>query len=245
VSVDLEDFEFGLAERFPKAFAEKKPVVISTPRDVVDHLAARATPPSDPVLLLARAFYAIRRQLASQLDCPTEQITPRTRLADLLPDRASRPAQWDTLKAAIGVSSIPPLVRPVYVSKWIAVGVGIADLAAVTVAAASLGLTALVPVIGIASTVLGTWVGLRLTAHVALEFISPDLTVGVLARHAVAKGSPMLRATYPRMSRSQIIEVVRELLALESDLPCTDLDATWEELARAAARDRRRDGVAE
>jgi hypothetical protein len=241
--VDLEDFEFGLVERFPGAVAEKESVVIRTPRDVVDHLVARATPPRDPVLLLARAFYAIRRQLASQLDCTTERITPRTRLADLLPDRASRPAQWEALQAAIGISSIPPLVRPDDVSKWIAVGVGITDLAAVSIAVASLGLTALVPVIGIASTILATWVGLRLTSHMALEFNWPDLTVGALARHVVAKGSPVLGATYPHMSRAQIIEVVRELLALESDLPCTDLDATWEELARAAARSGHRGDV--
>jgi len=245
VSVDLEDFEFALVERFPGAVAEKESVVIRTPRDVVDYLAACATPPPDPVLLLARAFYAIRRQLASQLDCSTERITPRSRVADLLPERERRPAQWEALKTAIGVASIPPLVRPVDVSKRIAIGVGITDLAAVSVAIASLGLTALVPVIGIAATILATWVGLRSTSQLALEFSPSDLTVGALARHVVAKGSPVLGAMYPHMSRSQIIEVVRELLALESDLPCTDLDATWEELARAAARSGHRDDVTE
>ncbi len=241
--VDLEDFELALGERFPDA-AWKEPVVVRTPREVVDHLAAHAAPSDDSALLLARAFYALRRQVGSQLGIPMKHITPRTRFADLLPDRESRPAQWKALRIATGIRHFPALVRPDVVALRIAVAVGLALVAAVSLAAASFGLSALVPLIGIGVVVLTTWVGLRLTAHLALEFISPELTVGVLARHAVANGSPMLGVTYPHMSRSQIIEVVRELLALESDLPCTNLDSTWEDLARAAARHEHRGDVA-
>lgn len=235
MSVDLEEFEFAVVERFPGVLWGKEPLVVKTPRDVVDHLAAQSTPSGDPVLLLARAFYALRRHLVSQLDYSTAQITPRTRFADLFPDRERRPAQWQALRTSTGIRPFPPLVRPDVVARRIAVSVGVASLTALSLAAASFGLSALVPLIGIGVVVLTTWAGLRLTSHLALEFMSPDFTVGALARHAVANGSPMLGVTYPHMSRSQIIEVVRELLALEADLPCTDLDATWEDLARAAA----------
>lgn len=235
MSVDLEDFEFAVVERFPGAFVGKESIVVKTPRDVVDHLTARSAPSGEQVLLLARAFYALRRQLALQLDYPVSQITPRTRFADLLPDRENRPAQWRTLLAAAGISSFP-LVRPDVVGRRLAVGVGATVLAAVSGSVATLGLSALVPVIGIASLALATWVGLRSTSHLAREFMPVDLTVGALARYAVAKGSPMLGVTYPHMSRTQITEVVRELVALEADISCTDMDATWEELAHAAAR---------
>ena len=98
MSVDLEDFEFAVAERFPDAFPTDLSVRPTTPRDLVDHLAANVSPSHGDVQLTVRAFYRIRRVLASSLDITARRIAPRTPLAEVMPHLEVRRPQWLTIR---------------------------------------------------------------------------------------------------------------------------------------------------
>lgn len=220
--IDLEDFEFAVVDRFPQAFSSKRPVNSATPRQLIDHLTSVAVAREAGATLTVRAFLRLRQLLSRQVGCALKSIGPRTRLADLMPFDERR-SHWEVVRSSLALRQIPRLVRPTALAFIIALGVpGVTAM--LFNPAASYWLFALV-------TLQGVDLALLATRPLARRFLPDDLTVGDLARYAVAYGSPILESRYPENCRSQIIEIVRALVRLEIGSRAMPLDTTWRELA--------------
>ena len=230
---DLEDFEFAVVARFPNAFPNGRSITLATPRELIAHLVSHASPPREEATLLARAFYRIRSVLAFEVGCAEKRITPRTRLAALMPDPETRRAQWSAVLDELAIPHTPHLARPRILEWAIALVVGAAFLVAVSAAASMFAATWPIFVVGAAVAGAFTLAFLRFTAPWARHFAPRELTVGDLAHSAVAYGTPLLETPYPQMTRSQIIEVVRALVRQEIGASRAGLDVTWTELCEA------------
>jgi hypothetical protein len=234
VTVDLEDFEFAVADRFPGVFGRSQRLTAATPRELIDQLASHASSPDDGPCLTVRAFYRIRRMLSQYLDRSPRGIVPTTCLTELMPDLEQRRSQWLAVHAAIGAKYGARLVRPEPLAWVIALTVGTLFLA--TISAAAIIFTTTWPIlpVGAIAAALTTWAALQITSPWARHFEPRDFTVGDLARYAVAYNSPVLDAEYPVLTRSQIIEIVRALVRLEVGAVTMPLDATWRELVHVS-----------
>ena len=234
MSLDLEDFEFAVADRFPAAFSAQELATATTPGELVAQLEAHATATGDPTLLLARAFYRIRHAFAEAAHVPADSIAPQTRLAELLPDLQNRRQTWAAFRRAVVIPHTPRLARSNAVAWGITIAVGASFLVAVSMTASRAPATW--PIIPIGALASGGvfWALLRITAPLARYFEPRELTAGDLAYYAVAYGAPFLEAEYPALTRAQIIEAVQALVRLEIGAPRMRLDMTWRELVLAA-----------
>lgn len=233
MSVDLEDFEFAVAGRFPAAFSDHELATAATPGELVAQLEAHAKPTGDPTLLLARAFYRIRGALAEAAHVPADSIEPQTRLVELLPDRQSRRQSWAAFRRVVAIPHTPRLTRSNVVAWFITLTVGAVFLVAVSMTASRSPATWPIIPIGVLTGGGLLWALLRITAPLARYFEPRELTVGDLAYYTVAYGAPFLNAEYPALTRAQIIVVVQALVRLEIGAPRLRLDMTWSELVLA------------
>jgi len=234
MSIDLEDFECAVADRFPAAFSCHLPAVVATPGELVSQLEAQATSTGEGALLLARAFYRIRAALAQAADIPALSITPRTRLVELFPDVKNRRRMWEAFHSALAIPYAPRLSRSNVVAWAITLVVGVSFLVAISLTASLSPVTWPIIPVGALTAVGVLWALLRITIPLARYFEPCELTAGDLAHYAVAYGAPFLDAEYPALTRLQIIEVVQALVRLEIGAPHMRLDMTWRELAVAA-----------
>ncbi|MFL5614879.1 MAG: hypothetical protein ACJ796_14545 [Gemmatimonadaceae bacterium] len=235
MSVDLEDFEFAVAERFHRVFPLQAAYSARTSRELAAALAPDAPDLENPVSLTARAFYRIRSWVAEVLDIDPRSLSPSTRWADVLPDGATRRIAWAHLRDLLAIREAPRLHRPRAVTWPIAIvtsAVGLEVIFAVTAMGPAQGLLFLAAgeiVAGLIASAL-----LRLTRAWAYEFVPPDLTLGAVAHYAVAYGSPILGDLAQPATRGQTLEVVQSLARLEIGAASVHPDATWEQLAHLA-----------
>jgi hypothetical protein len=235
---DLEDFEFAVVERFPQAFSRSRTAVLATPRELTEHLVGRSEPLADQRSIKQHAFYFIRALLARQLERSREDITPQVRLEELMPDPEQRRQDWKIIRAALGVPHFPRLGRSHSLEWMIALVVAVSSFAVFLLAGLMLAASwAVLPIgFGFAGTCCGLL--LRATDRWATRFVPPTLTVGDLASYSTAFGSKVPGISVRPSTRSQIMEVVRDLVRLEIGATKIDMDATWAKLlasARSAA----------
>jgi hypothetical protein len=230
MSIDIEDFEFALAERFRSQLRLGESIVMPpTPRTLAALLARRRAAAPSPVSLTARAFFRIRAALADQLGLEPSAILPGTRCRDLMTDLTLRRAQWSHFRERLGIREAPRLARSGRLAWTIAI------VTAAVMLAAAIGATAVLPTFPIFPMILlaggaAVAAALRLTRHWARLFLPRDLTVGHLAHYAVAYGSSILGDCVHPATTSQTLEVIQSLARLEIGAPHLDPDANWEEL---------------
>jgi hypothetical protein len=234
MSIDVEDFEFALAERFGALLEHHEAMVLpATPRALAALLVRPRMGRASPVSVTARAFFRIRAGLADQLGIERSQILPGTRCCDLMPDIALRREQWNRFRRRLGLRQVPRLVRSSPLAWTIVVLSATAALVAAIAAKVLLPASLLSPAVLLASGGV-IMVGLRVTRHRAVLFMPRDLTVGQLTHYAVAYGSPILGDAIDPSSTSQMLEVIQALARLEIGAPLVDPDSTWEELVDLA-----------
>ena len=231
---DLEDFEFAVAKRFPKAFSPRHATMLATPRELADYLAARSEPVGDERSIKQHAFYSVRAVLASQLNRNREEIRPRTQLRDLMPDLQGRRVDWNAISAALRVTHFPRLHRPSGLVWSITLVVAVLSLVAILIAGFALGGSSAVLIIGLTTGALLSAVLLRATEQHATLFAPPTLTVGDLAAYATAYGTKAPGISIRPSTRSQYLEIVRDLVRLEIGARKIHDDATWRELLSSA-----------
>jgi hypothetical protein len=240
MSLDLEDFEFAVVDRFPHAFGRKKTVAPTTPAELVDHIVAELPPPSDRRSVKQHAFYRVRALLARQLGRPLRFIHPDTSLAELMPDAQRRRAEWAAIRAALKVPTVHGLARPEAVLWTIVTASGGAFLAGVSVVARYGPLWLIIPTGAAAASLV--FAGLfRATRRLAVHLAWVPATVGDLASFVTAYGSPLLDPALIPRTRGQVREVVRELLRLEAGARPVDLDQQWERLVETDVVNSRED----
>lgn len=235
MSIDIEDFEFAVADRFRHVLGRRRGVLMPpTPRALARLLTTESAGASRSASLTARAFYRIRATVARQLNIPSTSIRPGARCRDLLPDLATRRAQWMAIDDALRLHAPPRLCRSGSVAAAVAIFVGLVTLwAALASAATHTDDWLAYPSIA-ASGAVALVLALRVTRPWARYFHPPDLTVGALAHYAVAYGSPMLGDLTRPIDASQTLEVVQALVRLEFDVWRVNPDATWAELESRA-----------
>jgi hypothetical protein len=234
MSIDIEDFEYALAERFRGRMPHDESIIIPpTSRALAALLTRQSTASEASVSLTARAFFRIRAGLADQLGLERSQILPGTRCRDLMPDIALRCEQWNRFRQWLGLRQVPRLVRSSPLAWTIVVLSATAALVAAIADKVVLPASLLSPAVLLASSGVMAF-ALRVTRHRAMLFMPRDLTVGQLAHYAVAYGSPILGGAIDPASTSQTLEVIQSLARLEIGTPLVDPDATWEELVHLA-----------
>lgn len=234
---DLEDFEFAVGARFKKSFSRWRPTVLATPRELVDYVTARGDPPSDRRSVKQHSFYIIRSLIAGRLGmASSREILPATRLAELIPHPVQRRHHWNLIRRELEVPMLPRLSRPSTIQWAITVTIAVFSFGVFLLAAFALNGSPLSLLIGALFAAGLCAVLLRLTEGFATEFLPPSLTVGDLAAYATAYGSKNPHLAMHASSRSQNLEIVRDLVRLEIGATAINLDATWEELQASARR---------
>jgi hypothetical protein len=234
MTVDIEDFEFAIAERFRHALASPPTRSASTPRELATALTRGGPGMESSVSVTARAFFRIRRYFADVLDVDAQSIGPSTRCRDLLADHATRRIVWTHFREFLHLREAPRLYRPRRVEWPIAILTGTAGLTAMLGVAALSVIPALFFLAGALAAGGVIWALLRLTRPWAYEFVPAELTLGALAHYAVAYGSPILADLAQPANRGQTLEVIQSLARLEIGAPRVHPDATWEQLVRLA-----------
>jgi hypothetical protein len=236
VADDLEDFEFAVAERFPGYFSRRRRPVLATPRELADYLlvAQKSQPAPDQRSIKQHAFYSIRTLFATRLRRSRGEIGPRTPLRDLLPDPQRRRSEWSAITAALGIPHFPQLHRPSTVQWSMTLTVAVLSFAVFLIAGFRLGGSSALLGIGLLSTAVLCALLLRATQKHATLFGPPTLTIGDLAAYATAYGSRVSGLSIKPTTRSQYLEIVRDLVRLEIGASKINDDATWDELSRSA-----------
>jgi len=91
---------------FGIAIPDDVAATLETPRKVIDYIEARLEHSSTSDCLTQLAFYRVRSAVARRFDRPPRSLTPRTRVASLLPDRGGE-TQWKQLGAELGADHWP------------------------------------------------------------------------------------------------------------------------------------------
>lgn len=233
---DFEDFEFAVAHRFKNVFSSKRPTKLATPRELVDYVSVQTEPIADQRSLKQHAFYFIRGVIATELGVERGQLLPGTMLASLMPDRDQRRHHWKRIRRELGITWLPRLSRPSAVQWAIAITVAVLSYGVMLLAAIALEGSQVSLIIGAMSA--GGFCALifPLTEQFATEFLPASLTVGDLAAYATAYASKNRGLSINPSSRSQNLEIVRDLIRLEIGATAVNLDATWEELQTSVGR---------
>jgi hypothetical protein len=227
---DLEDFQYAVGDRFGRIFPRWRTTGLATPRDLVDYITARTASSPDQRSVKQHAFYFIRALIARELRVNPQEVSPTTVLAQLLPEPAQRRDDWKRISRELRVPLLPQLSRPSSVQWAITLTVAVLSYAVFLLAAFVLegsGVSILAGAVFAASLCVLLFC---LTERFATEFLPPTLTVGDLAAYATAYGSKNPALAVKPSSRSQHLEVVRDLVRLEIGATRISQDATWKEL---------------
>jgi hypothetical protein len=227
---DLEDFEYAVGDRFGRIFPRWRTTRLATPRELVDYVTARSAPSPDLRSVKQHAFYFIRTLIARELRVNPQQVSPTVVLAHLMPEPAQRRDDWKRISRELRVPLLPQLSRPSSVQWAITLTVAVLSYAVFLLAAFALEGSAVSILVGAVFAAGMCALLFRITERFATEFLPPTLTVGDLAAYATAYGSKNPALAVKPSSRSQNLEVVRDLVRLEIGATRINEDATWEEL---------------
>jgi len=230
---DLEDFEFAVGNRFGRIFPRWRTTRLATPRELVEYVTTHSEPSADERSVKQHAFYFIRTLIARELRADPREILPTT-LSALMPVLKQRRHYWKQISRELRVPLWPRLSRPSWVQWAITLTVAGLSYGVFLVAAYALEGSAVSILIGAVFAAGLCALLLRITEPFATEFLPPTLTVGDLAAYATAYGSKNPGLAVKPSSRSQNLEIVRDLVRLEIGATRIDEDATWEELQASA-----------
>lgn len=198
----MVELVMAVEETFDLELPDAEAGKLVTPALLIDFILRQVPTTEASVCLSRRAFYALRRVLRRDFDCPRAEIRPDAPLEALIP-RPNRRAAWRRTQAALEAKDWPELERP----NWLVGGLALV-LAAAAGGAWRLGLPGWIGALG----VVFLWAGLlTLTKPLRTEFPSSCRTAGELARLLVAH-APALFAPRGRVwTREEVAETVRRL----------------------------------
>jgi acyl carrier protein len=112
---DAVEIVIGWEESFGISISDAEATVLRTPRQSVELIASRlsAQDQSPRPCLTLRAFYRLRRSIASATGISRHRIRPNTRVGDVT--SIGRGRTWPAVRAHCGISTLP---GPGWLSPW-------------------------------------------------------------------------------------------------------------------------------
>lgn len=101
VGFDLMEFVLSVEDAFALRFPDQSRATITTPRRLIDYLAAQLPVADEHYCLTQRAYYRLRQILVRRLGCSRSALRPRTSLLAAIPEEA-RAAVWMQVRRDIG-----------------------------------------------------------------------------------------------------------------------------------------------
>jgi len=202
-------------EAFGIQIADDEAGKLRTPRMVIDLIQAKlgGTLRGDGTCLTQRGFYRLRRAFLPLATVPRQAVTPKARLADMIPQRG-RKKLWREFQSAVDFATLPALNRPAW-CHWalagVTLGVFVFSLLWLCPALASFRDPSLIVLgAGFALAGFACWLGFRITRPLRTEF--PLETFGDLTRCVVADSLLKIREPDRLWSREDVAVVVREII---------------------------------
>jgi hypothetical protein len=104
MGLDVVEFVMAVEEAFALRFPDEDLIEVTTPRKLIDYVAASLSAVAADVCRSQRAFYRLRSSLAARVGCPRSAIRPETSLLELIPI-AEGHAVWEGARQDIGLAS--------------------------------------------------------------------------------------------------------------------------------------------
>jgi hypothetical protein len=104
MGLDLVEFVMAVEEAFELRFPDEDMIELTTPRKLIDYVAASLSAAKADVCLSQRAFYRLRSSLAERIGCPRSALRPDTSLLEVIPV-AERHAVWDGVRQELGLAN--------------------------------------------------------------------------------------------------------------------------------------------
>jgi acyl carrier protein len=219
IPMGLDSVELVMA--FEEAFGIEIPdpiaAELTTPRQVIDYVAARVGVAPRPACLSQRGFHVVRRALTDRFRHPRRQLRPATPLEQVIPTKGRR-AVWHAIGADLGATRWPELVRPDWLS-WLVIGaVPIAFGATVFAAKQSSAEvpTLLAVVVGLVTAIAVGFGGAFATRPFRVAFGHGWDTAGGLAQYIAGYDSTLVATAPTEWTRERVAIVVRQVIAEET-----------------------------
>jgi len=118
----LDGVELVLAfeESFGVELKDQDVVETVTPRMVIDLIFSKLKSTDERVCQSQRAFYILRKAFCSIFGLDRKVVTPSMQFRELIP-RSQEKEMWGEIRAAVAARSWPSLVRPLWMSRSLAV----------------------------------------------------------------------------------------------------------------------------
>ena len=216
MGLDTVELVMAWEEAFGVEIPDTVAAQLTTPREVIDYLAAQLGASRQPACLTHRGFHRLRRVLTTRFGIARSEIRPATSLDQVLPS-AQRRSAWQALGADVGAAQWPELVRPNWLVWLLLLGVpaslGITIFAAKQSSSSTPTLAAVL--LGIVIAALVGYASAVITRPLRKEFPAEQDTIGGLARY-LAGYNPQLFAVDPsKWTRERIAIVVRQVIVQE------------------------------
>ena len=212
MGLDTVEMVMEVEQAFDIRLEDAEVEKLSTPRDLIDLVMSKVTQADAAGCLTQHAFNALRVGLIPQLTLKRQDITPRIRMADLVP-KAQRKVLLDCLADELECPALPHLIRP----KWL--------VNVLTVTCALLGIAAAVFIFhrglwqhrgAVFLTALVTAAGTGFLANAATrgcctEFPPSIASVGELSRWLVGHKTDLAGAAPGKWTREQVAARIRDI----------------------------------
>ena len=186
MGLDCVEFVMAVEESFGIKIEDAEAVSCTTPRKLTDLLLAKLEQINGDTCLSQRAFYRLRKAFREILATPRTMFQREAELASLIP-KEGRFRTWEQIKAAVGVSVWPRLVRP----SWLVI----------------------LQALGVVSVTVGMYVGAQLNGH--LKVMATPLSFAVLVTGALLS-SHLSKPAATSFPLKTVEELVRYLIAYDS-----------------------------
>jgi hypothetical protein len=121
MGLDLIELTIATEAAFGIAIPDAVACELTTPRQVIDYLAARLPPAESDGCLTQRAFYRLRSAMARRFERAPKALTPDTRIVDVLPPNAPG-TRWRQLGAELGADRWPTFREGRWIGRYFDLG---------------------------------------------------------------------------------------------------------------------------
>jgi len=106
MGLDIVEFVMGVEEAVGVPIPDDAAATLATPRMLINYLHGQLPKSSESRCLSQRAFYAVRRTMASRVGLPAAQLRPGTELLSVLPPANAQRA-WAEVGESLGYPQLP------------------------------------------------------------------------------------------------------------------------------------------
>jgi len=209
MGLDGVEIILAVEERFDIRIEDAEAEKLLTPRQLIELVQTKVALTTASVCLTQRAFNLLRKSLRHHGGWKRSEITPASRLSDLIP----RPERRPLLQRVVQDLAInkPPQLE---LANWLNISLLLGSLAAggLAVRVTRLGFSSPAMFVFIAGALLAAGAALRLTMPWRKEFPANLQTVGDLSRWVMTHKADLAMGTAPAWTRNQIAASVREII---------------------------------